>query len=72
MEFGFVLPVPNATIKRRFSFYKAVQTDWQASLSSERLSTLLRIKVEGKPCQNYTSKAVGEKSNDQQNVVPIF
>ena len=46
------------------------------SLSVERLSTLLHIKVEGKPWQNYASKAAvdlfyGEKNNDRQKASTV-
>ena len=45
----FILPVSNAKVERLFSLMNRVKTDTRNSLSKDRLSSLLRICMEGPP-----------------------
>ena len=47
VELLFVLPVSNAKVERLFSLMNRIKTDCRASLSADRLSSLIRICMEG-------------------------
>ena len=47
VELLFVLPVSNAHVERLFSLMNRIKTDGRASLSKDRLSSLIRICMEG-------------------------
>ena len=52
----FTLPVSNAKVERLFSLVNRVKTDTRNSLSKDRLSSLLRICMEGPSLQDFDPK----------------
>jgi hypothetical protein len=52
----FTLPVSNAKVERLFSLMNRVKTDTRNSLSKDRLSSLLRICMEGPSLQDFDPK----------------
>ena len=65
----FCIPFSNAKVERFFNFMKIIKTDWRSRLGAKKLTSLIRIKVEGPNldqfAQRYCSKSViywwGEK-----------
>ena len=52
----FTLPVSNVKVERRFSLMNRIKTDSRNSLSQQRLSSILRICMEGPTSQEFDPK----------------
>ena len=58
----FLYPFPNAKVERFFNFMKIIKTEWRSRLGAKKLTSLIKIKVEGPNldqfAQKYCSKSV--------------
>ena len=52
----FCIPFSNAKVERFFNFMKIIKTDWRSRLGAKKLTSLIRIKVEGPNLDQFAQK----------------
>ena len=52
----FCIPFSNAKVERFFNFMKIIKTDWRSRLGAKNLTSLIRIKVEGRNLDQFAQK----------------